>query len=429
MAKRRMYRNDDVGKALRGVREIIDLEGNDHYEEGDLHPGAVLVTFNGLTQAVAVIDGSGNADEVDRDDAIAAAERYMEDRSLIGTGQRHSYVFVLEEQDTPDFLDEDKADAIKSAIEDVLNEKANQRSAESHSTMFDEDYSTLEEEGYDPEAEPWKIAEFGYETAVDGDLLVSPHWYGLLNLEKGRGVETWREAKVRGKQENAISALYGWLRSEGYEEVPALGGDWPGGQEEELDTESVIERVIQTLADDDVVVTEEQVEKVLEDEFNAGNEVYWGSGNGDIEMWAKPKQRVALVIEFVRTDSDDYSSRHAAVVIADTESEAEEAFKSAVEGGDEEFWTQEALDSGDTPERLEGYSTPLDQQGWYMSWQDYEGTLSDEELAEAQETGEWPEIDNSTELIQVQKVTTHDPQSVDAYTNRMDVVWEHDVDD
>lgn len=429
MAKRRMYRNDDVEKALRGVREIIDLDGEDHYEESDLHPGAVLVTFNGLTQSVAVIDGSGDGDEVDRDDAVAAAEQYMEDRSLISSGQRHSYVFVLEQDDAPGFLSEEQADEIKSDIERVLNEMANQRAAESFSTMFDDDYSTLEDLGYDPDDVAYKIAEFGYENGVDGDLLVGPGWYEDLGLKKTREVQTWREAKAKDPpHHNAITRLYDWLRAGGYEIVPRMGGRVPGGEEEELDADHVVEAVAGSLGN---TVTQEQIEKVLEDEFNvSGGQIYWSSDSGDTEMWAKPKARVHLVIRFVHTDSDDWSTEHGAVVVADTESEAEDAFKSAVEGGDDAFWSQEALDSGDSPERLESYSTPLAQQGWYMSWQDYEGSLSDEELAEAQETDEWPEIEASTEMIQVKEVRVlEDPDSAEAAAEHLDVIWEHDVDD
>jgi hypothetical protein len=413
-----MRANDNIDKALQAVSEVIDLTGDDGYEEGDVHAGAVVVTFDGFTRAVAVIDESGEGAEVDRDAAERVATEYMQYRSLIRPGQTASYVFVLEAEDAPEGMGEDLRDEIKDQIERYLDEHANQDAAMGHSTVDDQDLLDLEEYGYDAD-DPIKIAEFGYETAVGGDILFY-RTEVLVGERESKSVQTWAES-------GHVGDLYRWMREQGYEKVDRLGGAWPGSVEIEIDADHLIDYIA-----DQTEATEGQVAKVLEDEHgvSAGGQLYWGSGSGDIEMWAKPKPRVYLVIEFVRTDSDDYGHRYGAVVSAETQSEAEEAFASAVEGGDDAFWSREALDEGDTPERLEPYSTPLERQGWYMSWLDYDAALSPEEIREANETGEWPDIESSTELIQVQSVKVLDDEdSAQVSAEHLNVAWEHDVED
>lgn len=182
--------------------------------------------------------------------------------------------------------DDDSWDDIKDAIESYLDEQANVNAATSHSYLGDQDMIDLDDAGYEDQP-ALKTATFGDEFAVDSDILVSPHWYGELNLKKPKNVvEKWSEASTKDGR-RADHALVMWLEKNGYEYVNQLSGDWPGGQEAEIDVDGLIQHVAK-----EQEVSTEDVETILYDEFNVsrGQMIYWSSSDGSIDTYAKPKE-------------------------------------------------------------------------------------------------------------------------------------------
>jgi len=381
--------DNDIGAALCGLREIIDMRGDDQYGDEYLHPGAVLVTFNGLTSSVAVIDPDGDG-HLDIDEAEDVAVRYMRKRGLISKDQESSYVFRLEEVDTPAFLDDDTFAEVNEAISDYLDSHANENAAEAACHLGDAAAEDIQEAGFDPESTV-VIAEFGDGIAVDGDLLVGPHWVKVLDL----GIapqNTWSNATKNGVEAAApaVDMLRDWLEQHGYELTDFGGDQMP--EEAEIEASSVIEFVPESTK-----FTEEQVEQVLAQEFEVepGQNMYRTSDSGSVEVWSVPSEIVCL-IEFTKTDSDDWSEVWYAIATATTEEQATELFRDAVESGEEGIWSADAVESGDTPERTEPRSTPLLSQSWYVTW------YSDEELEESEDEDSAPEP--STELISPRSV-------------------------
>jgi hypothetical protein len=91
----------------------------------------------------------------------------------------------------------------------------------------------------------------------------------------------------------ADHALEVWAQKNGYEKVKRLGGAWPGGKEAELSVESVADAVVN---ESQGSITEAEVLKAFREgsrQWEPTDEmVYWGSSDGDITMYAKPKEDV-----------------------------------------------------------------------------------------------------------------------------------------
>lgn len=203
------------------------------------------------------------------------------------TGEHHELAFDVEEdedEDEDDEATEELRSEWKQALEEAADVMANQDAAVVHSTLGDQDQIDLEKDGYHDDAVA--IATFGYETAVDGDILVPPHWVKRLDLEETKHPQTWREAKRAGGSMTAAMLIYSWFAEHGYEKCRNLGGTWPGGQETELSREHVLSLAAREIeaGPDEMEVGEE----VATELFGRGTEVYWSSSNGDIEVWAVP---------------------------------------------------------------------------------------------------------------------------------------------
>lgn len=224
---------------------------------------------------------------------VGWSDDHPEHGFVVPHGEHHVLADEVEEEE--DEEDEEDDDEIrgdwKRALEAAADVMANQDAAVMHSTLGDQAQIDLEEDGYDDQT-AIAIADFGYETAVDGDILVPPGWVDKLDLEKTQHPLTWREAKRRGGSMNASMLIYSWLAEHGYEKCRKHGGTWPGGQETELSKEHVISLAAEELGGQDGPHPSpremETGEEVAEELFGKGTEVYWSSSNGEIEVWAVP---------------------------------------------------------------------------------------------------------------------------------------------
>lgn len=122
-----------------------------------------------------------------------------------------------------------------------------------------------------------------------------------------------------------------------------------------------------------------------------------------------PEWPVSYIVEYTRTDAEDWSTLGWGLLICEKREDPEYEVLSAIkERFIEEVFSAEALEKGDTPE-LAGDG------GIYHLWTDYEASLSDEEMQEAEETGEWPDVENSVELVQINSVKRADEDEIAAY--------------
>jgi hypothetical protein len=175
----------------------------------------------------------------------------------------------------------DDYDDIKDAIEEQLERLANIDAAVAWSTIDDQTMMDLEEDGWDDQS-AIMIADVGYETVVNGDPLVPPYFEKELKLKRSKHPKQWREHE-NSKGENAAYLLGGWLVKNGYQKL-STGGGKVFSEEQEIQFSFVVDEVMQEnkqfkLAD---------VGLVVEDMFGTGDYTYWGSSDGDTELWAKP---------------------------------------------------------------------------------------------------------------------------------------------
>jgi hypothetical protein len=186
-------------------------------------------------------------------------------RDVTCTKCRRLPAFKAEERmrRNPDEDDFDELDdEIESALEAEADLDADRNACVALSSLGDQAMMDLEEMGYDDQtavviSETWKA------TAVNGEILAH---------EAGKAVE-WSEV--------GTGRLLSELRSEGFEEVPRMGGAWPGGMEIELSSEHIIRHVARELG-----VQEERVERVAE-LIGWGELVYRTSGDVDTTYYAK----------------------------------------------------------------------------------------------------------------------------------------------
>lgn len=179
-------------------------------------------------------------------------------------------------------LTEADYDEIKSDIEGQIQQLADLSAAQSHSALDDQTMIDLEDKGFDDEGAV-KVASFGWEAAANGDVLVPPGWYEILQLEPSPHPQTWIEAGTAGPHpRNAMYELEAWLVNHGYEKVYDLSGDWPGGSEAEIAGDTIIDALSR-----EGNWTLEQVNFVYDREY--GEElVYWSSHDGEITTYARP---------------------------------------------------------------------------------------------------------------------------------------------
>lgn len=195
-----------------------------------------------------------------------------------------------------DDLDEDirehaDYDDVKSAIMDYVETEADRSAAVTLSHLSDEDASTLEEQGFD-----WQnavtIGSTNRGTAVNEDIIVDPYWEKLLGIkprpdrhfpgQDSVSPQIWDEA-------NFETSLHSWLIANGYEKVSGLGGTWPGGMEVEISTEYLVDSLIRQRYDKTFV--DAVLDHLIDGKDLSGDSrqglVYWGSSDGDSEVWAK----------------------------------------------------------------------------------------------------------------------------------------------
>jgi len=297
-----------VTAAMRGLRKVIDLEGDDRYSDNDLHPDAVLVTFDGVTRSCVVLDPTGNGKPVDRDEAISAAEDYMREMSLLSPGQRHSYVFELCESDAPRFIKPEKRDAIVKKIEDVRLEQAARSAAKELS---------LEHPSFGADAVIVVEAEVAF--AVNGEAEVAEPWASRLALSSEIG-SPWKEGH--------ICRLRAWLEEKGYSE------DEEVDQPPQCEYGTVDWEEIEIAVATELNVSREKVQAVVGSDLDANAEfpVY------DAKRWLyQPRRYAAFVFTLDRMGGGRHDRLKVAVTAADAE-QAHGALADAVLDGPREIW-------------------------------------------------------------------------------------------
>lgn len=121
---------------------------------------------------------------------------------------------------------------------------------------------------------------------------------------------------------------------------------------------------------------------------------------------------ITYIVEYLNTDSDDYSRKGWGLVTCEVREDPIDEVVSAVkERIIEEVFSKEAIEMSDTPERADADAV-------YHMWLDYEAALSDEEIQEAEETGEWPDIEASTELVQFLSARRATEGAIEEYADR-----------
>jgi len=139
-------------------------------------------------------------------------------------------------------------------------------------------------------------------------------------------------------------------------------------------------------------------------EWNRDN---WGQKSGEKKMSSNRRSGMkrnaddepqTYIVEYYRTDDDDFTQKRWGIFTCAPSqySSPEEEFLDAIEERFiEEVWSAEAVEKGDVPEKVG------DDRAIYHMWLDYEAAMSEEEMEEAQETGEWPDIEQSTEYVEI----------------------------
>lgn len=292
---------------------------------------------------------------------------------------------------------------VSQLVTDAMEEMANDSYAQAKGTFYeglpDYVFSDTEEELWDA-ADYIVVARCGDAVTINGDVLVDPNWFKTLGFGSQNAVSLWRDRR------DVLKSLQEWLEEEGYEIAHQDDGKFEEATEEvdrEQLTRNVIERAKAVAKGSEMQLVTELAEEVIGDAPGTEESVYVSPDPCEVEFWVKRKPRVYLAFQYVVTDSDDYGHQHWAVVGGKDREEALEQFVNAVEDFSEEIWTSEAIEkaAGSSVERSEGKNTPVENQMWYQLWTDYEAALSPEELKQAQETEEWPDIDSSSEAVSI----------------------------
>lgn len=157
---------------------------------------------------------------------------------------------------------------IKEALEEVVDEMADESSAAAWSYIGDQLQIDLENEGYDPQTIV-NIAEFGDAVAVNGDVLVDPSWEKDLGLSKSKHPRLWRDV-----------SLEPLLEKEGYE-LTNKGGSIPAA-EGHASGEAAVAAVAQRLKGFD-----EATIQAAADSLDWWQEEIPRSTSGSGSIWAK----------------------------------------------------------------------------------------------------------------------------------------------
>jgi len=159
---------------------------------------------------------------------------------------------------------------IKTALEEEVERLADESSAGAWSTAGDQMEGDLDGEGFDPESIIVE-ANFGDAKAVNGDLLVGPHWAGILGVKAN---DLWSEV--------GTDKLTDWLDANGYEYLDKSGGRVPS-EEGYAQGETAIDAVAEELDR-----PREDVEKAAESLDWWQEEIPHGT-SGRTYVWAKKK--------------------------------------------------------------------------------------------------------------------------------------------
>ena len=159
---------------------------------------------------------------------------------------------------------------IKTALEEEVERLADESSAQAWSTAGDQLTSDIEDDGFDPESIVVE-ANFGDAVAINGDLLVGPHWGEILGVKSN---DLWSEV--------GTDNLTNWLDANGYEYLDRKGGRVPS-EEGYAYGETAIDAVAARLE-----LPHELVEKAAES-VDGWQEEMPGSSSGMTYVWAKKK--------------------------------------------------------------------------------------------------------------------------------------------
>lgn len=274
------------------IVDVVTEDGVVKGRDAHVHPGALLVAWQhyGTTQlafkgiepgrrfsTIAVVSEYDPPDPVE--DAAAALD----------VAVQHAAEYHPELRGQPVLIDVPGDEGeIRSALEGEALVQANRSFVEGLSYGGDQLESDIEELGYDPESIVI-IASAGDAVAVNGDLVVGPNWEDLLGLEKKGHAQLWTEARPPGPPDKVFGPaswrLEDYLTDNGYDRLDKFGGEWPGGQEQEVSKEFMIENVAEEMG-----IPEKLVAKVAS--AWKGNEVIWGSDSGGSTVYAKKKRGV-----------------------------------------------------------------------------------------------------------------------------------------
>ncbi len=188
-------------------------------------------------------------------------------------------------------------DEIRWAIEAWMTHLANESAATSQSYRFDheDEYDTAQEEGFDPTT-LIKFASYGDAVAVDGDLLVPPHIMKLLNLKPPKHrVMLWTEVS-KGMSEDAWWVYLDHLRGRGWDQVARISGSDPMGSEQEIQRDFLIQSILDDwdVSEQGDKPTQAEIDQAITNEVGAGDHLYYGSGSGTIDWYARPPQSQAV---------------------------------------------------------------------------------------------------------------------------------------
>jgi len=160
---------------------------------------------------------------------------------------------------------------IKVALEETIERMVDQSAAEGWGTPGDQLAGDLEDAGFDPESIVVE-ANFGDAVAVNGDLIVGPHWAEVFGYKHN---DLWSEV--------GTDELTDWLDKNGYEYLDKSGGRVPS-TEGYAYAEHVVDAVAKELDR-----SREQVEEAAKS-VDGWQEEIPGSSSGMTYVWAKRKE-------------------------------------------------------------------------------------------------------------------------------------------
>ena len=178
-----------------------------------------------------------------------------------------------------DLWEDDRYDATAEAIETYVQQHADQDLAMSLSTLNDTGMIELERAGYDDQS-AIAIAKVGDEEAVNGDILVPPHFEQELGIQKDvRHPVPWSQAKL-------TTPMYKWLKSNGYVKTDR-GGTWPSDESIEIRVSDMTAHLGGT-PDERKWIRQVAEDLVKRNKLSGASGIVYGSpSNGKIEIYAK----------------------------------------------------------------------------------------------------------------------------------------------